>query len=198
MFKKILMTSLFTSLVALPTYAEQQTETEKNENFFIVSGAFTELNDFSGQGFKISSRLNFSEFFDNTNAPLSLYGQLNYASSQDEQKNSTLYFEEIELVLGINYSLNEDYQLFFEAGDLKQVMEQGNNTLWQDHGSIYRSGFNINHNDFDISIALEHRDGIKSDTGYSARYSMFDGKMAIGFTDVGDYKLLEFSVVHRF
>jgi hypothetical protein len=38
MFKKILMTSLFTSLVALPTYAEQQTETENNENFFIVSG----------------------------------------------------------------------------------------------------------------------------------------------------------------
>jgi hypothetical protein len=88
MFKKILMTSLFTSLVALPTFAEQQTETENNENFFIVSGAFTELNDFSGQGFKISSRLNFSEFFDNTDAPLSLYGQLNYASSQDEQKKT--------------------------------------------------------------------------------------------------------------
>ncbi len=164
----------------------------------MVSGAFTELNDFSGEGFKITSKLYFSEFFANSEAPVSLYGQLDYLTSKDEQKSSTLYLEATELVLGINYSLNEDYQLFFEAGDLKQVMEQDNNTLWQDHGSIYRSGFNINHNDINISIALEHRDGIKSDTGYSARYSMFDGTMAIGFTDVGDYKLLEFSVVHRF
>lgn len=198
MFKKILMTGLFSSLIALPTFAEQQTETNNKDNYLMVSGAFTELNDFSGEGFKITSRLNFSEFFADSEAPVTIYGKFDYFSGEDEQKNSTLYLEETELILGVEYSFDKDHQLFFEAGDLKQVMEQDSNKLWQDYGSIYRAGFALNHQYVDLTIAIEHRDGIKSDTGYSAKYSLFDGKMAIGYTDVGDYESLELSFVHQF
>ena len=66
--------------------------------------------------------------------------------------------------------INEAHKLFFELGEVKQNFEVDTTKVWQDYGSVYRIGYDAQHEYGTFNIALEHRDSRENTTGYRATF----------------------------
>ncbi|ALO36317.1 hypothetical protein CMT41_17430 [Colwellia sp. MT41] len=164
-----------------------------------LGGSYTQLKGFSGEGYNISAKVNILEglISKDKEIPVNFYGKFSYQTSHDDSENNS-YFDETELVLGVEYLCCQQYKLFIEAGDIRQNFEQGNTKLWQDYGYVYRAGVDVWTDILTVNVALEHRNSITSDTGYRATLTTRDGLFTLSYTDVGDYQSLMLNVNKRF
>ena len=118
--------------------------------------------------------------------------------SHDENQNSNSYFDEIELAIGFEGYINEAHKLFFELGEVKQNFEVDTTKVWQDYGSVYRIGYDAQHEYGTFNIALEHRDSRESATGYRATFAPKGGLFSLSYTDVGDYEVVAINLNYSF
>ena len=187
-------TALSAALLLLST-ASSAKEAEKEQSFNLqigLGGAYTSINEFSGEGFNASATVNFPLKAEELN----FYGRGTIQQTHDEKNGMKHYLEETELVLGLSFDVHQDIALFIESGDLKQSFETGNELLWQDHMEIARAGLSTTVNNFDISVNAEYRNGHESDWGYRTTISF--GGIGFDYVDVGDYQSFGFSFQHRF
>lgn len=163
-----------------------------------LGGSYTQLKDYKGEGFNISAKVYLLEDMETKKIPLNIYGKISYQTSVDKDNHRQSYFDETELVLGAEYYCCQQSKLFLELGDIKQNFEQDNAKLWQDYGYVYRAGIDAEFEVISMNIALEHRDSVKSDTGYRASLTTKNKLFSISYTDVGDYQSLMFNLNKHF
>ena len=164
-----------------------------------LGGVFTNLDGYHGEGLKISVRMDMPLPIPENKWQLGIYGKLSYQMSHDENKNSNSYFDETELVIGFEgYIIDETHKLFLELGDVKQNFEVHNTKIWQDYGSVYRIGYDAQHELGTFNIALEHRDGRENATGYRTVLGSKDGLFSLSYTDVGDYEVIALNLNFSF
>jgi len=163
-----------------------------------LGGSYTQLKDYSGSGFNVSAKVYLLEEMVSKEVPVNLYGKISYQTSVDKDNNLQSYFDETELVLGAEYFCCQHSKLFIELGDLKQNFEQANDKLWQDYGYVYRAGFETSFDVITMNIAVEHRDSVKSNTGYRASLTTKNKLFTLSYTDVGDYQSLMFNFNKHF
>jgi len=183
---KLLVSSTF--LISFSGHATQTTA----ENIVAqinLGAVYTNVNDYKGSGFKASAKINFPM----GNDDLNFYGKLSQQTSHDEKQSNNFYFDESELSLGISYNITHEHRVFLEGGNIKQNFEQNEQGLWKDYLSVIRIGTQIQQDNFNIQVALEQRDGIKSDTGYNTCVTFFENRIRISYTDVGNYQSLGLS-----
>ncbi len=203
MYKTLLAISLMAS--SLPLMADESASTDTtldNKELtskvspaveFSLGGSYTQLKNYSGEGFNISVKVNMLEEMMSKEIPLNFYGKISYQTSADKDNNSHSYFDETELVLGAEYYCCQQSKLFIELGDIKQNFEQDNAKLWQDYGYVYRAGIDAEFKVINMNIAVEHRDSITSNTGYRASLTTKNKLFSLSYTDVGDYQSLMFN-----
>jgi hypothetical protein len=155
-------------------------------------GVFTSLDGFNGQGFNLSARVDMPLTIPENTWQRGIYGKLSYQTSYDENKhdNSNNYFNEIELVIGFEGYIDETRKLFLEVGDVKQNFEMDTTKIWQDYGAVYRIGYDTQYEYGTFNIALEHRNGRESDTGYRTTLVSKNDLFSLSYTDVGDYEVI--------
>jgi len=190
MIKSLVVSSL---LINFSAYANQVEDKKVNAQINL-GGAYTNLNDFNGTGYKVSAKVNFpleSNAFD-------FYGKISHQVSHEEKQSKTFYFDESELILGITYVVSNEHLVFLEGGDIKQTFAQGEQGQWKDYFYVTRLGTQIQQGSYNVQVALEQRSGINSATGYSSAIGLFNNSMRISYTDVGDYQSLGLSFQSNF
>ncbi|MCJ8296520.1 MAG: hypothetical protein MJK15_19170 [Colwellia sp.] len=155
-----------------------------------LGGVFTNLDGYHGKGINISARVDMPLSIPENKWQRGIYGKVSYQMSHDENKNSNSYFDEIEIAIGFEGYINEAHKLFFELGDVKQNFEVDTTKIWQDYGTVYRIGYDAQHEYGTFNIALEHRDDRESATGYRTFLSTKGGLFSLSYTDVGDYEVI--------
>ncbi len=187
---KLLIAGSF--LISSSVYANQEEE-NKVVTQVNLGAVHTSVNDYSGEGYKASAQLLF---------PLStkadFYGKLSYQTSFNEKHGNNFYFDESELMLGIAYNINDKQSVFFEGGDIKQSFDQNEHGLWKDYVYVTRLGTKIQQDKFNFQFALEQREGMTSDLGYSSSIAFFKNRILISYTDVGAYQSLGLSFQTKF
>jgi hypothetical protein len=192
---KTITTLLFTTSLLISSAASANQSASIQDNVQInLGGVYTHLHDMNLEGFKAAAKINFPH----TSDSLGFYGKVSYQSSHDNKQGKNFYFDENELVLGIQYHISNDHSVFFEGGDIKQNFEQGNNSEWKDYFSVARLGTQLQQSNYNIQFALEQRGGINDAFGYSTSIAFFDSSMRISYTDVGRYESIGFSFQSKF
>ncbi|NQZ20747.1 MAG: hypothetical protein HRT53_01725 [Colwellia sp.] len=190
--KNITKSIIFSTLLCSSSvYANQETALAAQVN---LGAVHTSLNDYSGTGFKASAKIQFPLKHKSVN----FYGKLSYQTTRDEKQNNDFYFDETELTLGIAYHINNEHLIFLEGGDIKQSFDNNSQGVWKDYLYVTRLGTQLQQNNFNIKVALEHRDGMNSATGYNTTIGFFENSMRISYTDVGDYQSIGLSFQANF
>jgi len=201
--KNILITTLLTGLAFSASVSASNTEknedlyTQKSKVQFKSGGVITNLGDYQGSGFQLSARVSIPRYFTKRLWEVELYSQVTYQTSYDDSQAGVDYFDETELVVGLDKAVTDNINMYLEIGDLIQNFATDNNTIWKNYGSVYRIGFDVAVNSGIINVALEHRESKESDTGYSMSYSVFE-HLELSYTNVGDYDSLGFSFYGEF
>lgn len=160
---------------------------------FGLGGVFTNLEGYDGEGFKVSARINMPRLIPENKHQIELYGKISYQTSYDDNNTNNSYFNETELVIGLEGDIVEEHKIFIELGDIKQNFEVDNNKIWQDYGSVYRIGSDTQYEYGTFNIAIEHRDGRESATGYRTVLTSASGRTSLSYTNVGDYEVIAFN-----
>lgn len=180
-------------LVNISVYANQVAE-EKFVAQINLGGAYTSVNDYSGMGYKASAEV----LFPTDMGSIDFYGKISQQSTYDEKQGNDFYFDESELTLGIAYNVSNEHSVFLEGGDIKQSFDQNEQGIWKDYISVIRLGTKKKQGSYNFQIALEQRNGMESDLGYSYSVTFFEERMRFSYTDVGDYESIGFSFQAHF
>ena len=180
-------------LVNLSAYANQLTE-KKFIAQVNLGAAYTSVNDYSGMGYKASAEFLFPMSAD----VIDFYGKISQQASYDEKQGNDFYFDETEVTLGIAYNVSNEHSVFLEGGDINQSLDQNDQGVWRDYVSVARFGTKIKKGKYNFKLALEYRDGMESDLGYSYTIAFFENRMSFSYTDVGDYESIGLSVQAHF
>ena len=180
-------------LVNISVHANQVTD-KKFVAQVNLGGAYTSVNDYSGMGYKASAKILFPMSVDG----IDFYGKISEQASYDEKQGNDFYFDETEVTLGIAYNVSNEHSVFLEGGDIKQSLDQNAQGVWKDYASVARFGTKIKKDNYNFQLALEYRDGMESDLGYSYTIDLFENRMSFSYTDVGDYESIGLSVQAHF
>ena len=193
MNNKFFVTLLTGLLYASNSYAQtgemvNPVTSESTKISISVGSVFIDHNKFQAQGVHVSARFEMDDLIPANQWDIKAYSKLSYQSSFDETKSNVNYMDETEVVFGLHTQVNETINWYVESGDRRQSFEQDSLKLSQNYGYIYRLGVNVFQEIGAINVALEHRDGIKSETGYRTKFVSSDKLFSLSYTHVGDYK----------
>jgi len=207
MTKSILATLLaslvFTSTVTAKEISSKLVETEIEKEHIGIQLSFggvdTKLKGYHGKGSIFSARFALQPLIERYNWPVNVYGKISHQISKEENKTADSFYDETELVFGFEYDLlDKKSNIFAELGDIKQNFKQGNVMEWQDYGSVYRLGFNSSNGHINFKVALEHRGGYESATGYSYAFTTLDDLFSLSYKNIGDYKSIALNINSKF
>ncbi len=200
-FKPILATLLlgFSSF----SYADEIDKTDSVLQFhegFSVDFQTAKIKDvFDGKGVGINYQASLGKLSkDQLNGKVDLYGRLQHQINKDGDKAN---LTQTEITLGVNWAYSDKAHFYIESALMKQQLDI-NNHVGSQTFDITRVGGKYNfYKDFVLNTALEHRDALKSETGYKfalettkAKYALFSA----GYLSVGNNQSLFFTVVSKF